>query len=68
MYWTDWMAAKIFKCGMNNDRYQKAIVTDGLGWPNGLTMGKLLITLPDTVTVNNMFVMSFCSLLFITTH
>nr|XP_058943268.1 low-density lipoprotein receptor-related protein 2-like [Pocillopora verrucosa] len=40
LYWTDWGdAGKIERCAMNGDSAtRRAIVTDNIGWPNGITI------------------------------
>ena len=40
MFWTDWGDdAKIEKCGMNGDlKSRQVIVSENVGWPNGLTI------------------------------
>ena len=43
MFWTDWGAPKIEKCGMNgNDSTRQVIVKRNLGWPNGLAVDYIL--------------------------
>ena len=43
MFWTDWGAPKIEKCGMNgNDSTRQVIVERNLGWPNGLAIDYIL--------------------------
>ena len=45
MYWTDWgQEPKIEMCGMDGNNRKIIVAQDkGLGWPNGLTIGKLLL-------------------------
>ena len=45
MYWTDWgQEPKIEMCGMDGNNRKVIVSQDqGLGWPNGLTVGKLAL-------------------------